>query len=70
MIDVLREPDIYRIEYENEEGAGAVMRFEKKEGLRIYLSSPTCPVKFVYLRWRGKVEGECKVMGDGWAAPL
>lgn len=66
MIDILREPDIYRIEYESDDGAGAALRFEKKEGLSVYLSSPSSPVKFVCLRWRGKTEGECKILGDGW----
>ena len=38
MIDILREPDIYRIEYESDDGAGAVLRFEKRESQRVFLS--------------------------------
>ena len=66
MYRIIREPDELYIEYGEENGSGASLRFEKKEGLKIFLSSPACSVKCVYLRWREKTEGPVRVLGDDW----
>lgn len=65
MYNVVREPDEYRIERE-EDGGEASLRFEKGRGLKIFLTARGTAVTFVRLRWREKTEAPVKVLGDSW----
>ena len=65
MYHLLREPDECRIEY-GEGTGGAQVRFEKGNGLKIFVKADGCTLNFVRLRWREKTEGEVKILGDGW----
>lgn len=65
MYSLLREPDEFRIEREENAGS-ASLRFEKCEGLRIFLEASGCAVTFVTLRWRERTEGPVRVLGDAW----
>ena len=66
MYQLIRYPDEYRIEYGSGEQTGANLRFERGEGLKIFLSAQDCAVKFVRLRWRERTEGSVRILGDDW----
>jgi len=65
MTDILRTPDHIKITCDSGKNSAHV-RFEKGEGLKVFVSCPDDGVKYIDLRWDGAFIPPVSVLSDGW----
>ena len=67
MLDIRRIPDYVEILVEKPEANDAVLRYEvQNDRVNVYLSAPASCPKIVKLRWKAKIDGDVRVLGDAW----
>ena len=67
MIDIRRIPDFAEVMVEKDETNDASLRYEVLEDkVNVYLSAPTSHPKIVKLRWKTKITGDVRILGDAW----
>ena len=67
MIDIRRIPDFAEVMVEKDETNDASLRYEVlADKVNVYLSAPTSHPKIVKLRWKTKITGDVRVLGDAW----
>lgn len=65
MTDILRIPDYIKITCDNDKNNASV-RFEKGDGLKIFVSCTDSGVKYIDLRWNGGFLSPVSILRDGW----
>ena len=67
MIDIRRIPDFAEVMVEQDEANDATLRYDvQNDRVNVYLSAPKSHPKIVKLRWKNKITGDVRVLGDAW----